>query len=225
MLLGSLPALVVLLCYLAGWAWLASQSLGIAEWLTGFAADWSAIWRDALRYVVAGALVLGVAVLGVLSYTAVTIVLGAPAYEAISSAVEKEYGGISSPVERSVAAQFRAAFLDGLRLVGRAIGLAILVGLIGLIPGIGTIAGWVIGAVLGGHLIVLELVGPACDARGFSLQQRSSLLRRSRARSLGFGTVIYLLFLVPLGAVLVMPAAMAGATALARELNGEPTRK
>jgi CysZ protein len=43
------------------------------------------------------------------------------------------------------------------------------------------------------------------------------MLRASRASVLGFGLASYLLFLVPFAAVVVMPAAVAGATMLARD--------
>jgi CysZ protein len=38
---------------------------------------------------------------------------------------------------------------------------------------------------------------------------------------LGFGVTCYLLFLIPLAAVVAMPSAVAGATLLARRLVGE----
>ena len=43
-------------------------------------------------------------------------------------------------------------------------------------------------------------------------------MRRHRARVLGFGVATQLCFLVPLGAVATMPAAVAGSTLLARSL-------
>ena len=43
-------------------------------------------------------------------------------------------------------------------------------------------------------------------------------MRRHRARVLGFGVATQVTFLVPLGAVATMPAAVAGATLLARSM-------
>jgi CysZ protein len=49
-------------------------------------------------------------------------------------------------------------------------------------------------------------------------------MRAHRARVLGFGVATQLCFLVPLGAVATMPAAVAGSTLLAHSLFGrEPT--
>ena len=48
------------------------------------------------------------------------------------------------------------------------------------------------------------------------------MLGRHRALGLGFGSAVFACFLIPLGAVLVMPAAIAGATLLARRSLGKP---
>jgi CysZ protein len=48
------------------------------------------------------------------------------------------------------------------------------------------------------------------------------MLRAHRSRSLGFGVLTYLLFLIPGAAVIVMPAAVAGAALLSRNVLAEP---
>jgi CysZ protein len=53
------------------------------------------------------------------------------------------------------------------------------------------------------------------------LPERRSLLRADRPTTLGFGVAVFVCFLIPLGAVLVMPAAVAGATLLARRALGQ----
>ena len=47
------------------------------------------------------------------------------------------------------------------------------------------------------------------------------MLGSRRALTLGFGVATWLLFLVPLGAIIVMPAAVAGATMLSRRVVTE----
>ena len=49
----------------------------------------------------------------------------------------------------------------------------------------------------------------------------AALLRPHRSRVLGFGMATQAFFLIPLGAIVVMPAAVVGATMLGRELTGE----
>ena len=49
-------------------------------------------------------------------------------------------------------------------------------------------------------------------------------LRRNRWLALGFGVSVFVGFVIPLGAVLLMPAAVIGATLLTRYLYGLPVR-
>jgi CysZ protein len=51
------------------------------------------------------------------------------------------------------------------------------------------------------------------------------MLGRSRARSLGLGVATSLVFLVPFGAILAMPAAVGAATMLSRTVLGSEIRK
>jgi CysZ protein len=51
------------------------------------------------------------------------------------------------------------------------------------------------------------------------------VLRRHRWLALGFGVAVFLCFLIPLGAVLLMPAAVAGATLLTRRVHGQPVER
>ena len=63
-----------------------------------------------------------------------------------------------------------------------------------------------------------ELMARAFDAREFDDARRAQLIAAGRWRVLGFGIATQLCFLIPLGAVVTMPAAVAGATMLSREL-------
>ena len=112
---------------------------------------------------------------------------------------------------------------DAVVLIGMAIGTALVVFLVGLLPLVGTVLGLAVGAVLGGRALARELTGIAGDARGMSLADRRALLRSKPWRTLGFGIVAYLLLLVPGLAVIATPVAIVGATLLVRDLRGEPT--
>jgi CysZ protein len=103
------------------------------------------------------------------------------------------------------------------------IGTAIVVFLIGLLPVIGTVVGAVLGLVVAGRLLAGELVSRPLEARGMDRAARAGLMRAHRGAMLGFGVCVQACFLVPFGGILVMPAAVAGATYLAREaLKGQP---
>jgi CysZ protein len=223
MLLGLVPSLlafVLLAGALLAWVRVAPS---VATWLTPFGGLWDSDLIALLRAAVVLALVIGAIALFVVVFAALTLLVGAPVYERISHAVEIERGGITGEVRRPVVRQIGRAILDSVRMVTAAAGLGIVVAVIGLVPAVGAPLAAVVAAVGGGRIILTELTATPCDARGMTLGQRRLLLRRHRWRALGFGLVTYLLFLIPGAAVLLMPAAVAGATMLARDLVGEPT--
>src|SRR5690606_4905820 len=93
------------------------------------------------------------------------------------------------------------------------------------IPVVGQTVVPVIGAAVGGWVLALELVGAAFSRRGLRLPDRRRALRADRPVALGFGVAVFCCFLIPLGAVLVMPAAVAGGTLLARRSLGVPIER
>jgi CysZ protein len=95
---------------------------------------------------------------------------------------------------------------------------AVIVAVLGFIPVVGGALAAVVGVVLTGNLLARELMARAFDARGLDDGRRAQIVAAGRWRVLGFGIATQLCFLVPLGAVVTMPAAVAGATMLSREL-------
>ena len=65
-------------------------------------------------------------------------------------------------------------------------------------------------------IIAVELTTRPLEARGITWEQRKRVLRSRNPRLIGFGVATHLFYAIPLGAVLVMPAAVAGATIMAR---------
>lgn len=56
-----------------------------------------------------------------------------------------------------------------------------------------------------------------------ALPDRRAALKADRPTTLGFGMAVFVSFLIPLGAVLLMPAAVAGAALLTRRVLGQST--
>ncbi|MFI2710146.1 EI24 domain-containing protein [Micromonospora sp. NPDC018662] len=221
MLLGVVPALISGVLYLALFATLLYFVDDLAAWLTPFADDWSSTARGLLR-VTAGLAVVGVAALvGVLTFTAVTLAVGDPFYEAISERVEDRLGGTPDQVEMPFWASMRRSIADSLRLVAISALVGVPLFVAGFIPLVGQTVVPVVGALVGGWFLALELVGAPFQRRGMRLPDRRSKLRADRPTALGFGAAVFLCFLIPLGAVLVMPAAVAGAALLARRSFGQ----
>jgi CysZ protein len=224
MVLGALPALIVGAVYLAAVILLGINATTIAATITPFAADWDL--REPFRILVAIAMVLAVIVIAAVTFAGVTLAVGDPFYERIWRATEKRLGDAPPEPDESVWRSIRRSIGTGIRLVATSASFGLLVFAIGFIPVVGQVIAAVVGALGGGWLLTTELVGYAFDARLKSLAERRRMLRGSRATTLGFGVLVYLLFLIPLAALFVMPAAVAGATMLARDaLQPSPTTR
>ncbi len=221
MFLGWIPAILVFAAFVTLIVVLGVNLRDIALAITPFAEAWDEPWRSLVRVGIGVAVLLAAVFLGIFLYTSVTLIVGAWFYERIWASVERRFGPVSDagrPFWRGVAIEIT----DALRMLLPTLFLGLAVFALQLLPLIGTVAAVVLGALAGGWLLTMELTGFALGARGLRLRERRAAIRGRRAMTLGFGVATYLLFLIPGGTVLVMPAAVAGATLLSRRLLGEP---
>jgi CysZ protein len=214
MALGLVPAAIVGALFVAGLATLAVFLPGLTEALTPFADGWSPVWASVVRLTVGTAIVGATLALGAVSFTALCLLIGEPFYDRIWRSVEAAEG--NAPADSDYG--FWRALRDTVGLVARGILIALVAVLIGLIPVVGSVLSAIVGVSLTGWLLADELTSRALTARGLPRRERRILRRRRSARVLGFGVATQLCFLVPLGAVATMPAAVAGSTLLARSL-------
>lgn len=214
MALGLVPAAIVGALFLAGLVTLGVFLPALTEAMTPFADGWPGVWATVIRVTVGTALFAAALVLVAVSFTALTLIVGDPFYERIWRAVEADAG---TPVAEAAYGFWRSV-ADGLWLVVRGIGIALAATLIALIPAVGGVLSTIFAVSFTGWLLADELTSRALIARGLTSQDRRRLMRRHRGRMLGFGVATQLCFLVPLGAVVTMPAAVAGATLLGREV-------
>lgn len=219
-LLGILPALISGVIFLAGLVALVVFADDLARVATPFADGWSTGARNSLRLLAAFAFLGLGALLGVLTYTAVTLLIGDPFYEKISERVEAGYGGVPDEVEVPFWRSLGRSTADSLRLIGLSVLIGVPLFAAGFIPVLGQTVVPVLGAAVGGWILALELVNAAFSRRGLRLPDRRRALRADRPTALGFGVAVFCCFLIPFGAVLVMPAAVAGGTLLARRSLG-----
>ena len=217
--LGLIPAAIAFLVLAALLVPLGLSLGGITAWMTPFADGWTAGWRDALRVALGIVLFVAGAVLSGLVFTALTLTIGDPFYQRIWREVERDLGGPEPTGETG----FWSTVGEGLRLIVLGALVALLALVLGFVPVVGGVLATVVGVLLSGRLLARELTGRAFDARGLSGDDRARLLASGRARVLGFGVAAQLCFMVPLGAVVTMPAAVAGSTMLARALSDRAT--
>lgn len=216
-LFGLIPALIVLAAYAAALVTLAFYLGDLAGWVTPFADGWSDAARAAMR-VVAGIAIYGAAVfLAVLTFTAVTLLVGDPFYEAIAVRVEESQGGAPPDPEVPLLVQIGRAIKDALALGLVAVLFAVVFFAAGFLPVVGQTVVPVIAALVSGYYLAGELTSIALERRGLLRKERFARLKANRSLAVGFGAATFVAFLIPLGAVFAMPGAVAGATLLARE--------
>lgn len=225
MLMGIVPALISAVLFVGAYATLVVFADDLAVWVTPFADGWYGDLRRTVRLVAELAFLGTGALVAVLTFTAVTLVIGDPFYEKISEQVEARFGGVPGAVEVPWWRSLRHSLADSARLIAVSMLVGISLFAAGFIPVVGQTVVPVIGALVGGWLLALELVGVPFYRRGLRLPQRRAALRRRRPLALGFGVAVFCCFLIPFGAVLIMPAAVAGGTLLAREVvHGDVVR-
>lgn len=192
----------------------------LTAWATPFADDWSSPWLGLFRgFLTALVFALGL-FLAVITFTAVTLLIGQPFYESLSEQVDRTEGGEVPESGRGLWEDLWISGRDSLRLLLRVALYGILLFALGFVPVVGQTVVPAIGFCVSGYFLTQELTSVALQRRRVDLGGQLALLRARRALALGFGVPLVLAFLVPLVAVFLMPGAVAGATLMARHLMG-----
>ncbi|MFF8376177.1 EI24 domain-containing protein [Streptomyces sp. NPDC015661] len=218
---GLLPGLVTFVLYVGALVGLGYGADDLAAWATPFADDWGSPWQGVLRSTLTALVFVFGLFLAVITFTAVTLLVGQPFYESLSEEVDRSEGG---EVPESGLPLWRELWIsarDSLRILLRVALYGILLFACGFIPVVGQTVVPAIGFCVSGFFLTEELTAVALQRRGVELKERLRLLRGRRMAALGFGVPLTLAFLVPFVAVLLMPGAVAGATLMARDLRGE----
>ncbi|MCB5164863.1 EI24 domain-containing protein [Streptomyces bambusae] len=219
---GLLPGLVALVLYVAALVGIGFGADDFTAWVTPFADDWGSPWQGLFRGALTG-LVIGLSLfLSVITFTAVTLLVGQPFYESLSEQVDRTEGG---EVPESGLPLWRELWIsarDSVRILLRVVCYSVLLFALGFVPVIGQTVIPAIGFCVSGFFLAEELTAVALQRRGVELPERLRLLRGRRGLAIGFGVPLVLAFLVPLVAVFLMPGAVAGATLMTRDLLNEP---
>ncbi|WP_114453384.1 EI24 domain-containing protein [Halopolyspora algeriensis] len=216
--IGMVPALLSAVLLLGGLGTLLYVSGDLIGWMTPFADDWALFWRRAIRIAVGIALVGGAAVVGSLSFIALTLLIGGPFYEHIAEVAERRLGLDGTGEGAGWVRQAGRGLRDSVTLVLIAIAGALVLFAVGLVPLAGQVTAPILAVLFGAWVIGLEMVGPVFQRGGFRIGERHRMLRRHRARVLGFGLPTYLLCLVPVAQLVVIPSAVVGGTLLAHRV-------
>ncbi|MXM62657.1 hypothetical protein GR925_04155 [Streptomyces sp. HUCO-GS316] len=222
---GLLPGLITLVLYAAALVALAVWGEDFVAWATPFADDWSSPWPGLFRGFLTAVLLALALLLSVVTFTAVTLLVGQPFYENLSEKVDRDVSPDGTAPESGLPLwrELWISARDSLRIVVRALLWGVLLFALGFVPVLGQTVVPVLGFMVTGFFLTEELTAVALQRRRVELRERLTLLRSRKTLVWGFGTPLALAFLVPFVAVFLMPGAVAGATLMARELLGEET--
>lgn len=209
-LFGLIPALIAFAVYVVALIFLGTNAGDLAAFLTPFADSWS--WRELFRTLVGVALFLGGLAVAVLTFTALTLAIGEPFYERLSAAADVLETEDDQPWWRTLPRSIR----DSLITLCWVLLFTVPLFFLGFVPVVGQTVVPVLGALISGFFLTVELTTLALERRGMARKQRFALLRANKASALGFGVAVFALFLVPFVAIVAMPAAVAGAALLVR---------
>jgi CysZ protein len=218
MMLGLLPALLTFVALVAAFVAMLFFISDLVAWITPYMDTWPALLRDGARLMVMLAVGTVWVILSVLGFVTLTLIIGQPFYEAISKRVDDQLGGVPGEINVSFWKTLPRTVIDSVRLAIRSGVVAVFLFLIQLVPVVGNVTAIVLGAFFGGWVLTLTLTIVPFERRGLYYRHRKAALRQNRRLTLGFGAVTFLCFLIPLGAVVFMPAAVAGATLLSRRI-------
>ncbi|QVI21423.1 EI24 domain-containing protein [Nocardia tengchongensis] len=224
--LGIVPALITLALYVAALIAVITWGGDLSDTLTPFADHWPSPWAGLFRGALIIALVALAVLVAVLTFTAVTLLLGSPFYDVISERVDRSVSPDGTAPESGLAwwRELWISLRDSVRILVRAMLWAVLLFVLGFVPVVGQTVIPVLAVFVTGFFLTQELTSVALQRRGVHLNQQMGILRSRKAIAWGFGAPLAATFLIPFVAVFLMPGAVAGATLLTRELLSEPTR-
>ena len=205
-----MPLLINILIF-AGLIWLSADRFGgFIDWMTPSLPDWL-LWLTWLLWLVFGLMAFIVLFFG---FSILANLVGAPFNSYLAGAVEKYLTGQALPeTGKSLWQDVVEAILGELKKILYYLLWAIPLLIIGFIPGINLLAP-VLWAVFGAWMLSLEYTDYPLGNYGLTFPAIRRKISEHRMLSLGFGGAVMLATLIPLFNFLVMPVAVADATAL-----------
>lgn len=209
---------IVGLLWLFGSQWsdwldaLIPQQLGLPGWL-----DWLGAVLTVLETLLWLIGLLLVALVFCYSFTLLANLIGGPFNGLLSARVERHLAGQEPDSGMSLVHEAGDAIVGECRLwlyyLGRALLLLVATIVLFFIPLINSVIP-ILWFAFGAFMLSFEYMDNPMGNRGMAFRDKITRLRQRRWLYLGFGSAVTLVTMIPLANLIVMPAAVAGATAL-----------
>jgi len=172
--------------------------------------EWLPSWLSWLSWILLPVAVLTLLVVVIYFFSAILNLIASPFNGLLSEALETQMTGKSLP-EESLAATIARTLARELRKLAYFIPRYVLLLVISFIPVI-NVASPVLWFLFGAWVLTLQYLDYAMDNNGHSFAELHQALRKQPLTTLGFGFVVAIGFMIPIVNMLVMPAAVCGAT-------------
>ena len=220
LLTGMLPAVLTTAILLGAMIALIVNIGDLSALVTPFANGWGGGWRDAARIAAGITMIAAAVLLGLVGFTALTLIVGDPFYEHIAERIEDDLGAVPDRADAPWWKLMPVSIRDALVLMLRSLLWTVVLFLAGFIPAIGQTAVPVLVVLVTAWFLALEVVAVPFYRRGLGLRDRTALLRPRRMLLVGLGLPAALLSMIPLATIVVMPVAFAGGVLAALDALG-----
>lgn len=211
--------LIAVFVGLLGWqldSWLDTWLSGLPDWLA---------WLEALLWWIA---IVLVALVFCYIFTLLANLIASPFNGMLSARVERLITGDEPETGLTLAGEMADGVFGELRRLRYYLGKALLLALLSLVLLFIPLANLAIAPlwfVFGAYMLAFEYADQPMGNRGMTFETKIQRLRARRWRYLGFGSVVTLATAIPLANLLVMPAAVIGATLLFLDTNTGPVSR
>lgn len=172
--------------------------------------EWLPSWLSWLSWILLPVAVVTLLVVVIYFFSAILNLIASPFNGLLSEALETQMTGQPLP-EESLAATIARTLARELRKLAYFIPRYLLLLVISFIPVI-NVASPVLWFLFGAWVLTLQYLDYAMDNNGHSFAELHQALRKQPLTTLGFGFVVAIGFMIPIVNMLVMPAAVCGAT-------------
>lgn len=201
-----------------GWESVTNLTTYLSHWLDSLITNLPT-WLGFLEYLIIGFgfllhVLLVIALLLLIGFLLVQfgVLLGSPWYGKLSEKLEELRTGHLQVIEVGIARDIARAILYELKKLVLAVGVGLLLLLVNLVPGVGTVATAVGGITLAAIIVCLDFLDAPLERRRLRFRDKLGMVLRSLPASASFSLVCLGLVSIPLLNLLTIPLCVASGT-------------
>jgi CysZ protein len=215
---GIWPVLVNIVVALV--VWLGAFQIGRMFWqsmVSTFPDTW---WAPIIEWGVFVGLIVLTLGLGVIGYIVLQGVFCGYFFSLLARHVEMSLGVAPGELKD---VRVPGQITDALRAAFKLIVVNVFLLLLQILPVVGAVAALIIGGYLNAYILGSEFLGYPMELRGIRWIDRQRYAKRQLAHTLGLGSIVSILILIPVVGALLQATSVVGAVLIHRRLAGLPT--